>query len=148
MQNRKGDKDIQNRLLDSVGQGEGGIFWKNSMYIIYSETGHKPRLDAWNKFPGPGALGRTRGIGWGGRWEGASGWGIHVTPWLIHVNVWQNPIQYCKVISLQLIKIFEKKITIDWARDLLPTWRIVLEWKRLCGRLKILNNLYRTANSN
>ena len=24
-------------------------------------------------------------------------------PWLIHFNVWQNPLQYCKVISLQLI---------------------------------------------
>ena len=35
--------------------------------------------------------------------------GIHVNPWLIHVNVWQNPLQYCKVISLQLIKINEKK---------------------------------------
>ena len=32
------------------------------------------------------------------------GWGTHVNPWLIHVNVWQNPLQYCKVISLQLIK--------------------------------------------
>ena len=36
-------------------------------------------------------------------------WGIHVNPWLIHVNVWQKPLQYCKVISLQLIKINEKK---------------------------------------
>ena len=34
----------------------------------------------------------------------------HVNPWLIHVNVWQNPLQYCKVISLQLIKINEKNI--------------------------------------
>ena len=25
---------------------------------------------------------------------GGSGWGIHVTPWLIHVNVGQNPLQY------------------------------------------------------
>ena len=25
-------------------------------------------------------------------------------PWLIHVNVWQKPVQYCKVISLQLKK--------------------------------------------
>ena len=23
-------------------------------------------------------------------------------PWLIHVNVWQKPLQYCRVISLQL----------------------------------------------
>ena len=57
----------------------------------------------------PGALGRPRGIGWRGRWEGRSGWGIHVNPWLIHVNVWQKPLQYCKVISLQLIKINGKK---------------------------------------
>ena len=35
--------------------------------------------------------------------------GNNVTPWLIHVNVWKNPLQYCKVISLQLIKINEKK---------------------------------------
>ena len=31
--------------------------------------------------------GRPRGIEWRGRWEGGSGWGIHVTPWLIHVSV-------------------------------------------------------------
>ena len=73
----------------------------------------------WNRSPaqvgcmrqvlGPGALGRSRGIEWRGRWEGGSGWGIHVNPWLIHVSVWQNPLQYCKVISFQLIKINEKK---------------------------------------
>ena len=73
----------------------------------------------WNRSPaqvgcmrqvlGPGTLGRPRGMGWRGRWEGGSGWGIDVTPWLIHVNAWQNPPQYCKVISLQLIKINEKK---------------------------------------
>ena len=50
-----------------------------------------------------------RGIPWRGRWEGGSWWGIHVTPWLIHVNVWQNPLKGCEVISLQLIKINEKK---------------------------------------
>ena len=58
---------------------------------------------------GPGALARPRGIGWRGRWEGGSGWGIHITPWLIHVNVWRNPLKCCEVISLQLIKINQKK---------------------------------------
>ena len=57
---------------------------------------------------GAGALGRPRGMGWGERWEGGSGWGTHVNPWPIHDNVWQKPLQYCKVISLQLIKIKEK----------------------------------------
>ena len=52
-----------------------------------------------------GALGRPRGMGWGGRQEWGSRWRAHVNPWLIHVNVWQTPLQYCKVISLQLIKI-------------------------------------------
>ena len=68
----------------------------------------------WNRSPaqavcmsqvlGPGALGRPRGIGWRGRWEGGAGGGLHVYPRLIYVNVWQKPLQYCKVISLQLIK--------------------------------------------
>ena len=48
-------------------------------------------------------------LGFRFRQEGGSGWGTHVNPWLIHVNVWQKPLQYCKVISLQLIKINEKK---------------------------------------
>ena len=56
-----------------------------------------------------GALGRPRGMGWGGRRERGSGWGTHINPWLIHVNVWQKPLQYCKVLGLQLIKISEKK---------------------------------------
>ena len=33
---------------------------------------------------------------------GGSGWGTRVHPWLINVNVWQKPPQYCKVTSLQL----------------------------------------------
>ena len=28
--------------------------------------------------------------------------GEHINPWLIHIKVWQKPLQYCKVISLQL----------------------------------------------
>ena len=73
----------------------------------------------WNRSPAqvgcmrqvlrPGALGRPRGIGWRGRWEGGLGWGTHVNPWLIHFSVWENPLQYCKVISLQPIKKKEKK---------------------------------------
>ena len=31
MQNRKRDTDVQNRLLDTVGEGEGGMFWENSI---------------------------------------------------------------------------------------------------------------------
>ena len=31
MQNRKRDTDVQNRLLDAVGEGEGGMFRENSI---------------------------------------------------------------------------------------------------------------------
>ena len=31
MQNRKRDTEVQNRLLDSVGEGEGGMFQENSI---------------------------------------------------------------------------------------------------------------------
>ena len=31
MQNRKRDIDVQNRLLDTVGEGEGGMFQENSI---------------------------------------------------------------------------------------------------------------------
>ena len=74
MQNRKRDTDVQNRLLDSVGEGEGGMFRENNMYIIYSEADHQPRLDAWDKCLGlvhwedpeeSGGEGGGRGIGMG-----------------------------------------------------------------------------------
>ena len=47
-------------------------------------------------------------------WDVPEGWvgeggRRDVNPWLIHVNVWQKPLQCCKVISPQLIKIKEKK---------------------------------------
>ena len=42
--------------------------------------------------------------GWGGEGggRGVQDEGTHVNPWLIHVNVWQKPPQYCKIISFQL----------------------------------------------
>ena len=42
--------------------------------------------------------------GWGREGVGRGfqdGW-THVHPWLIHVDVWEKPPQYCKPISLQL----------------------------------------------
>ena len=54
-----------------------------------------------------GTLGRPRGMEWAGMQERGAAWGTHVNPRLIHVNVWQKPLQYCKVISLQLIEINE-----------------------------------------
>ena len=54
---------------------------------------HETSVQGW-------CTGKTQRDQMGGRREGGSGWGAHVNPWLIHVNVWQKPLQYCKVISL------------------------------------------------
>ena len=89
MQNGKRDTDVQNRLLDSVGEGEGGMFRENSIKTCVLSRVKQITNPGWMRetSAGPGALGRPRGIGWRGRWEGGSGWGTHVDPWLIHVNV-------------------------------------------------------------
>ena len=111
MQNRKRDTDVHNTLLDSVGEGECGMFWENSIETcllsivkqITSPGGmHETSARAW-------CTGKTQRNRVEREVEGGSGWGIHATPWLIHVNVWQNPLKCCEVISLQLIKINEKK---------------------------------------
>ena len=45
------------------------------MYNIIYETSHQSRFDARYRMLGAGALGRPRGMVWGGRREEGSGWG-------------------------------------------------------------------------
>ena len=82
----------------------------DNMYIIICEIDRQSRFDAWDRVLRAGALGWPIGMGWGRRWEGGSGWGTHVQPWLMLVNVWQKPPPYCKVIILQLNKLIFKKL--------------------------------------
>ena len=77
--------------------------------ISFSHAWKQKQVGCMRQLLRAGVLGWPRGMGCGGRWEGDSGWRAHVNPWLIHINVWQKPLQYCKVISLQLIWINEKK---------------------------------------
>ena len=52
-----------------------------------------------------GALWQRREMECGGSWEEVfRSEGTYVYLWLIHVDVWQNPTQYCKAIILQLKK--------------------------------------------
>ena len=65
-----------------------------SKYVYYLGWNRSPaQVGCMRKALGPGALGRPRGIGWRGRWEGGSGWGTHVNSWLFHFSVWQSPLQ-------------------------------------------------------
>ena len=67
-----------------------------------------------------------------------------VNPWQIHVNVWQKPLQYCNVISLELIKINETKKKFDafklWYRIKL----LKVPWKARLNKsiLKKINTEY------
>ena len=89
MQDRKRDTDVENRLLDSVGEGEGGMFRENSI-----ETCILSRV---KQITNPGWMHETSVRTWCTRKTqrdqverevgGGSGWGIHVYPRLIHVNV-------------------------------------------------------------
>ena len=87
---------------------DGGAWWAAVYGVTQSWTWLKwlsslaAKFNAWSRGLKAGALGQPRGLGWGGEWERGSGWGTHVHPWLIHVDVWQKPPQYCKVVSLQL----------------------------------------------
>ena len=56
MQNRKRDTDVQNRLLDSVGEGKGGMFQENSI-----ETCILSRV---KQITSPGWLHETSAQGW------------------------------------------------------------------------------------
>ena len=56
MQNRKRDTDVQNRLLDSVGEGEGGMFRENSI-----ETCILSRV---KQTTSPGWMHETGALGW------------------------------------------------------------------------------------
>ena len=84
-----------------MGEGENGMIWENSIetcillcvkYMtnlsLMPETGHS-KLVHWDNPEGWDGEVDRRGFRMGDTWP-------------IHVNVWQNPLQYCKVISLQL----------------------------------------------
>ena len=66
------------------------------MYNIIYETSHQTRFDARYWMLGAGALGRPRGMVWGGRREEGSGWGTRVYLWRIHVDIWQNQYNIVK----------------------------------------------------
>ena len=54
------------------------------------ETSRQSRFNARYRMLGAGALGRPRGMVWGGRREEDSGWGTHVYLWQILFDIWQN----------------------------------------------------------
>ena len=56
MQDRKRDTDVQNRLLDSIGEGEGGMIWENSIETCI--------LSSVKQITSPGSMHETSAQGW------------------------------------------------------------------------------------
>ena len=75
---------------------------------------------------GAGALGRPRGMVWGGRREEGSGWGTHVYLWQIHFDIRQNEhnivkfknkIKLKKKHNIQKTKIMASSPITSWQID-------------------------------
>ena len=64
MQNRKRDTDVQNRLLDSVGEGKGGMFGENNIEtcILSKVKQITSQVGCMRQVLRPGSLGRPRGM--------------------------------------------------------------------------------------
>ena len=73
------------------------------------ERCRQSRFDARYWMLGAGALGRSRGMVWGGRKEEGSGWETRVYLWWIHVDIWQNQYNIVKLKN----KIKKKKKEMD-----------------------------------
>ena len=85
-------------MYDSVGEGEGGKIWENGIEtcVISCMKRVASPVNARYWMLGAGALGRPRGMVWGGRKEEGSGWGTHVYLWWIHFDIWQNQYNIVK----------------------------------------------------
>ena len=98
-----------------------GLYGRRQGWDDLREQRRNVYYQVWNRSPvqagcmrpvlGAGVLGWPRETDGMGREVGGgdSGWETHVNPWLIHVSVRQKPLQYCKLISLQLIKLIGGK---------------------------------------
>ena len=100
MQDSQRDTDVYSGLLDSEGEGEGGMIWENGIETCI--LSHKNQIASLCPMQDTACLGLVHGddpegcCGEGGRWERGSCLGSHVHLWWIHVNVWQNQYSIVK----------------------------------------------------
>ena len=104
-------------VVSRVRSGRWGIVWKVSLYFPCTRRDFQTLLPSSShcKPWWPIYLGRNqaswlqllhclwsqdafkdKGMVWGGRRKGGSGWGTRVYPWRIHVDVWQNQYNIVK----------------------------------------------------
>ena len=108
---KNGDRDLENRFLHSVREGEGGMNWESGIetytlpYVKLIASGNllyyagSSKLVLCDSLEGLDRVGGGREVQEGGRFKRE---GTYVYSWLIHVDIWQKPTQYYKAIILQL----------------------------------------------
>ena len=82
-----------------MGEGEGGMMWENGIEtckLSYVKQITSPSL--MHETGCSGLVHWDDPEGWDGEesGRGGSGWGTHVHPWRIQVNVWQNQYNVVK----------------------------------------------------
>ena len=104
MRDSKRDTDVKKSLLDSVAEGKGGMIWEGSIETCI--------LSYVKQIAGPGSMHET-GCSGLVHWDDPGGWdgegsereGLDGEHMCIHgwfMLLFGKPLQYCKVISLQL----------------------------------------------
>ena len=138
MRDSKRGTDVKNRLLDSVGESEGGMNWENRIETcVFSSVAQScptlcdptnlsmPGLPVhhhmWNRWPVQVWCMRQDSQGWctgttlrdgmGREVGGGFSMGHTSTPMADSCQCMEKPLQYCKVISLWLKKKKKKKNT-------------------------------------
>ena len=99
MQDSERDTDVQNRVLDSEGEGKGGMIWENGTETCI--ISYFKRTAGLGLMQDTGCLGLVHWDdleGWYGEGgeRGGSGLRTRVHPWRIHVHVWQNQYRIVK----------------------------------------------------
>ena len=87
------DTDVQNSLLDSVGEGEGGMIWENGIETCIISDVKQITSPCMRQGAQDWCTGMTLRDGVQREVGGGFRMGTHVHPWLIHVNMWQKPPQ-------------------------------------------------------
>ena len=99
MRDSKRDTDVLNSLLDSVGEGEGGMIWENGIETC--------NISYVKRIASPGLMHDTEFLGLV-HWDDPEGWygegggrgfrmGNTCTPTVDSSQYMEKPIQYCKV---------------------------------------------------
>ena len=111
MQNGKRDTDVQNRLLDSVGEGKGGMFRENSIETSILSRVKQITSPGWmhEKSAQGWCTGKTQRDGMGSEVGGGIGMGNTCKSMADSCQCMAKTTTIFQVISLQLIKINEEK---------------------------------------